>query len=393
MKSPRALVAIALGLAALALLELSAISPRLAQRQGIYLALALGTLLIATRIPMRFWKFTVPLLYLAGLSSLVAVLVIGRGAGAQRWIPLGPFHWQPAETMKLLLILTLAYGYSRRNDTWQMIQMGLLALLPMLLVLLEPDLATALTYFVIYAAVSLVMGRNLGLLLFLTLPPLAVAFSFNPWSFVVFVGLVLVLLYVVRVSPGYGLLLVFLVTTVGLVSPVLVDRLLHDYQKARIVAFLNPEKYRQGPGWQTLQARIALGSGGLWGKGYRRGTQKGLAFLPEAHTDFIFTSIGEEFGFVATALVILLFGIFFWGLASWADTLESAVFRGIAAGILGFLLYHTATNLATNLGLFPVTGIPLPFMTYGGSHLITEFAALGVLLRIHRESQEPRFAW
>ncbi len=393
MKSPRWLVLIALLLAALALLELSAISPRLFQRQTLYLALALLTLGVTARIPLRVWKYTMPVLYGLGLLSLALVLFVGRGAGAQRWIPLGPFHWQPAETMKLLLILTLAYGYERRNDTWQMLKMGVLTLLPMGLVLLEPDLATALTYFVIYAAVSLVMGRNLVLLLFLTLPPLAVAFSFNPWSFVVFLGVVLILLYVVRVSPGHGLLLVFLVTAVGLLSPVLVDHLLHDYQKARIVAFLNPEKYRQGPGWQTLQARIALGSGGLLGKGYRQGTQKGLAFLPEAHTDFIFTSIGEEFGFVATAMVMLLFVLFFWGLASWADTLESPVFRGIAAGVLGFFLYHTATNLATNLGMFPVTGIPLPFMTYGGSHLITEFAALGVLLRVAREAREPRFSW
>ncbi len=393
MKPLRWLLPIAGVLALLALVELSSIDPRWAARQAVYLALALGALLVTWRIPLRFWKFTVPILYLLGLLSLLAVLVVGHGAGARRWIALGPFHWQPAETMKLILILTLAYGYEKRNDTWQMIRMGFLTLLPLGLVLLEPDLATAITFFVIYVAVSLVMARNLAFLLLVTLPPLAVAFSFNSLSFLVFLGLVLLLLYLVRVTPGVGLVLVFLVTLVGLLSPVLVDRLLHDYQKARIVAFLNPEKYRQGPGWQTLQARIALGSGGLLGKGYRQGTQKGLAFLPEAHTDFIFTSIGEEFGFVATALVLILFALFFWFLALWADTLESPVFRGIAAGILGYLLYHTATNLATNLGMFPVTGIPLPFMTYGGSHLLTEFAALGILLRIHKESQEPRFAW
>lgn len=387
MKSLKGAIGIALFLSALALIELSSISRGYFIRQSLYLATALLGFFVASRVPVRLWKLWAPFLYLASLVLLVAVLFLG-GAGAKRWLTVGPVHLQPSELAKFSWILLIPRIYEKYGETPQILAAGAITLVPMLLVLIEPDLATSVTFFVMFVMVSAALGRNRLLLLYLTLLPLAILFSFSPWLFLLFLGLTVGVVVWMRIRVGAAFTLIFTLIVVGLLSPVIVNKGLKEYQRQRIVAFLNPEKYRTGPGWQTLQARIALGSGGLLGKGYKQGTQKGLAFLPEAHTDFIFSSVGEEFGLVASLTILGGFLLFLFNLAGWADELSFRYHRGVAVGVVAYFLYQSLTNLATNVGLFPVAGIPLPFMTYGGSHLLAEYLMLGILVAIHRREAE-----
>ncbi len=387
MKNLRVAIWIAVLLSLLSLLELSSISHGYFVRQAAYLGVALAAFVITSRIPVRFWKFWAPVLYIVSLLFLVGVLFLG-GTGAKRWLTLGPVHLQPSELAKFSWILLIPRIYERYGETPQILTAGIVTAVPMLLVLIEPDLATSVTFFVMFVMVSAVLGRNRVLLLYLTLVPLAIIFSFSPVLFLLFIGLSVGIVLWMRLRAGVALTLVFTLITVGLLSPVVVNKGLKPYQRQRIVAFLNPEKYRTGPGWQTLQARIALGSGGILGKGYKKGTQKGLAFLPEAHTDFIFSSFGEEFGLVGTLVVIGGFLILLFHLFGFAESLEFRYHRGVAVGVAAYFLYQSVTNLATNVGLFPVAGIPLPFMTYGGSHLLAEYLMLGILVAIQRREAE-----
>ncbi len=387
MKNLRIAIWIAVLLSLLSLLELSSISHGYFVRQAAYLGVALAAFVITSRIPVRFWKFWAPVLYIVSLLFLVGVLFLG-GTGAKRWLTLGPVHLQPSELAKFSWILLIPRIYERYGETPQILTAGIVTAVPMLLVLIEPDLATSVTFFVMFVMVSAVLGRNRVLLLYLTLVPLAIIFSFSPVLFLLFIGLSVGIVLWMRLRAGVALTLVFTLITVGLLAPVVVNKGLKPYQRQRIVAFLNPEKYRTGPGWQTLQARIALGSGGILGKGYKKGTQKGLAFLPEAHTDFIFSSFGEEFGLVGTLVVIGGFLILLFHLFGFAESLEFRYHRGVAVGVAAYFLYQSVTNLATNVGLFPVAGIPLPFMTYGGSHLLAEYLMLGILVAIQRREAE-----
>jgi len=172
---------------------------------------------------------------------------------------------------------------------------------------------------------------------------------------------------------------------VGFSTPILWQKVLKPYQRERILGFVYPEKYRHGSAWQTRQAKIALGSGGIFGKGYKKGTQKGLAFLPAAHTDFIFASIGEEFGFAGCFAIILGFFSLITAVLRRSQRVKEKGNRLLAQGIALSLAFSVLVNLGSNLGIFPVGGMPLPFISYGGSHLFFEFVSLGMVLSILRE--------
>jgi rod shape determining protein RodA len=287
-----------------------------------------------------------PWVYGVFLVSLVAVRVVGHKAmGARRWIGIGPVQFQPSEWVKLVLVLVMARYFANlggRNLTWPEIfkAFGLVGI-PMFLVLIQPDMGTMLTYAPILVAGLFLGGINLRQSLIL-----------------ITVGAVLV-----------G----------GVWSS---GKLLKSYQKARLTSFINPSNDPRGAGYQVLQSEIAVGSGGIWGKGAEKGTQTQGYFLPIPYTDFIFAAFSEEHGFIGAFFVLLLYFLILMRLIQNAQTAADLPGSLIIMGIVAVLTFQIAVNVGMVIGLMPVTGIPLPLMSYGGSSVLFSFLALGVAMNV-----------
>lgn len=367
------------------LLELSAIKDIFfwGQIQRLILAIVAGMLFYL--LPFKNLKLLSYVFHVLILILLVVVLFSSH-EDVKRWIPIGSFNIQPSEFAKLSLILVISRIYAEREKikNSQVLKALLVTMLTAALVLIEPDLATSVTYFFIFFAITYGVGAPREILIPLILVPLSALFSIHPLLIVIlFVG-TFVYLKLRNFSPFIILINLFLILTVSLSTPIIWKKGLKEYQKQRLTAFLAPEKYKNREAWQIYQAQIALGSGGLTGKGLGKGTQKGLAFLPAAHTDFIFTSFGEEFGFLGTSFLLLLYSLFLVFILKLTQR-TGRYHKGILLGIWGYFFYHYALNMAANVSLFPVAGIPLPFMTFGGSHIIVEFIMLSMLFRILKE--------
>jgi len=287
-------------------------------------------------------------LYVIVLALLVVVLITGKTSrGAQRWIPLGPFAFQPSEFAKLVLILVLASYYARApREGWmqRVVLPGLIMMPGLFLILKQPDLGSGLSFLAIYAAMLLVVGvrsKALGIILLFSLMLFPFAWEMMWGS-------------------------------------------LHDYQQQRIMAFVDPSYDPGGKGYHALQSRIAIGSGELLGKGLYGGTQSQLKFLPEGHTDFVFAVFAEEWGFLGVLVLLALFvGLIILSLEI-AHTAKDMLGALLAAGIIAMICFCVVVNIGMTAGMFPIVGIPLPLMSYGGSAMVTAMAALGLLLNIKR---------
>jgi rod shape determining protein RodA len=281
-------------------------------------------------------------LYIVAVASLIVVLIFGqRYLGARRWVKMpGGIHFQPSEWVKLILVLAVAKYFAdlhQRELSWpDFFKAGLMVGFPMLLVLGQPDLGTALTYLPIA-----VMGLFLGGL---------------RWKQAVTV-----------------------VVLAGLMMP-LAWHGLKDYQKARLTSFMEPEADRQGSGYQVNQSLIAVGSGGIWGSS--AGSQTHLAFLPVPQTDFIFAAFAEEHGFVGALGVMLLYFIVLMRLTQNAQTAPDRAGTFVVMGVVAVLSFHVLVNVGMVVGFMPVTGIPLPLMSYGGSSVLFMFLALGIVMNV-----------
>ena len=288
----------------------------------------------------------VPWAYGVCLLALLAVLAIGQKVlGARRWIRVGPMHFQPSEWVKLVLIIAVARYFANlggRSLTWKDIFKAFaLVGIPLLLVLKQPDLGTSLTYTPILIAGLFLGGVNLRQALILS---------------------------------TCGLALVAGVWSSG--------KLLNPYQKARLTSFINPDNDPRGTGYQLLQSKIAVGSGGVWGKGAEKGTQTQGDFLPIPHADFIFAAFSEEHGFVGALLVLLLYFLILMRLIQNAQTAADLPGSLIIMGIVAVLTFQIAVNVGMVIGFMPVTGIPLPLMSYGGSSVLFTFLALGAVMNV-----------
>jgi rod shape determining protein RodA len=288
--------------------------------------------------------------YVASIVSLLAVAVVGkRYLGAKRWVQLpSGQHFQPSEWVKLVLILALAKYFSgegeRQASLSDIAKAGLIVAVPMLLVLKQPDLGTALTYLPVA-----IMGLFLG------------GIQFRHAAVIMLVACVLL-----PAAWIYG--------------PKL--HLVKQYQKDRLTGFLHPEADSQKSGYQLEQSKIAVGSGGIWGKGTRKGTQTQGSFLPEPHTDFIFAAWSEEHGFVGAVALLLLYFMVLMRLIHNAQTAPDSAGGFVVMGVVAVLLFHILVNAGMVVGFMPVTGIPLPLMSYGGSSVLFMFLALGIVMNI-----------
>jgi len=315
-------------------------------KQIMFIAAGLAGMVVLSRIDYHRLLDISPWAYGIFVLSLVAVKLVGHKAlGARRWIGIGPVQFQPSEWVKLVLILIVARYFANlggRNLTWREIFKAFVIVgIPMLLVLIQPDLGTTLTY-----APILVAGLFLG------------GISFRQAAILTVCGLALI---------------------AGVWSS---GKILKPYQKTRLTSFINPQNDPRGAGYQVLQSEIAVGSGGIWGKGMEKGTQTQGYFLPIPYTDFIFAAFSEEHGFVGAASVLLLYFFILMRLIQNAQTAADLPGSLIIMGIVAVLTFQIAVNVGMVIGFMPVTGIPLPLMSYGGSSVLFTFLALGVAMNV-----------
>jgi rod shape determining protein RodA len=315
-------------------------------KQIYWIAGGLAVMFVFSKIDYHKLIDFVPWAYGFSLVALVAVKLVGtKVLGARRWIKIGPMHFQPSEWVKLILILLVARYFANlggRSLTWTDIFKALaLVGAPMALVLIQPDLGTTLTYTPILIAGLLLGGINMKQTLILG--TCAVALVAGVWTS---------------------------------------GKALKPYQKARLTSFINPGDDPKGSGYQLLQSKIAVGSGGIWGKGAAKGTQTQGDFLPIPHADFIFAAFGEEHGFVGAVFVLLLYFYVLMRLIQNAQTAADLSGSLIIMGVVAVLTFQIAVNVGMVIGFMPVTGIPLPLMSYGGSSVLFTFLALGTVMNV-----------
>ncbi len=369
-------------------------------KQLIWLGLGLTAAVLMFRTSPRLLEWATP--YAFGISVLVLLftLFVGTGAGTaaseRSWISIGGLRLgQPAELAKLAAILMLARWLAERREApatlrdllWPCVIAGL----PTLLVIKQPDLGSAMVFITILFAMLYWAGTKPSLLVLLGSPVigLVLAFSTVAWGAWIIVLFALLLWWRPYVWEGLAVMLANLV--MGVVAVPFWQRLA-PYQQNRLLAFLNPQQDPRATGWHVIQSKIAIGSGGFLGQGFTQGPQKRLAFLPAQFTDFIFSVVGEELGFVgvlvALALLVALILILLRIARRATDPYSSLCVFGVAA----LLFTHIIENVGMTVNLLPITGIPLPFFSYGGSFLLTCFIAVGICLRVAWESRQSGYA-
>lgn len=355
-------------------------------KQLIFAGISLGMIWLLIRLPMPILDLIIIPAYVLNLLALIAVLFTPAVNGAHRWFSFLGLNYQPSESAKLLTILVVARAISRDNLTEiKQILYGLgLTLMPVLLILIEPDFGTTLVFFFSLLAMLVAAEVPLVYLLLLISPVVSMLSSLWLPAIFIWIAILVVLLLWARLSWVTITIAGILNGFLALIMPMFWNGL-KDYQQSRIVSFFNPMADPLGAGYQIIQAKIAIGSGSILGKGWLMGTQKNMNFLPEHHTDFIFSVIGEEFGFIGAFLLLGVFFFFFWRLITDIGEIKVRERKIASAGIFAFFMFQTFINIGMNIGLVPATGIPLPFVSYGGSNLLFNSLAVGVILKYLNE--------
>lgn len=322
------------------------------QRQGVFALVNVLIIFVILNFDYKILAKFAPALYIINLVMLLAVMFVGQSAlGAQRWIQIGPISLQPSEFSKLIMIIALADLLDKKQGRLyslkDIIPIFLYVGIPFILVLKQPDLGTALVFMAILFGMIYIAGIRTKHLMMI----FGAGIAFMPifWHF------------------------------------------LKDYQKMRLTVFMDPNVDPLGSGYHIIQSKIAIGSGMLFGKGLFAGTQSQLNFLPENHTDFIFAVIGEELGFIGAFFILVLYFILLHRGIKIAGSARDNFGTLLATGITSMMAFHVLVNVGMNAGIMPVTGIPLPFMSYGVSALTTNMVSIGVLLNIYMRRQKIMF--
>jgi rod shape determining protein RodA len=356
-----------------------------AHKQLVWVLAGIPIILICAFIPPSIWFSTAWFFYGFTIALLLFVKIAGAiGMGAERWIAVGSMRFQPSEMGKLALVLATArFLADNRVDLKQFRYiLGAISLtaVPMLLVLAQPDLGTGLIYIFIMLPMLMRAGLPWTWLLFLLAPVIAAILSTNIFLLLLFILGLGALLYTAEVRILLMSLILSISAGIGFTLP-LFWSLLQPYQQKRILIFLNPESDPLGSGYQIIQSKVAVGSGGLLGKGYMAGSQTQLDFLPERHTDFIFSVLAEEFGFIGCLLVIGLFTMLIMRLVLLGLGHRNSFCAIALTGFASIFFFHVLVNIGMTLGIMPVTGLPLTFITYGGSFMWTNLLIIGIVLK------------
>ncbi len=372
----------------------SSIVTGLWMRQLEWFILALLLIPLILRIPVAWLEWGAQPAYAFGLVILVLTLFIGTGAGTAEsvsgWIAIGPVRIQTAEIAKIVVILMLARVLGEWREApqtlWGLWKPIAVVMVPMALVMLQPDLGTALVFASILIWSLFWAGTPLLTLFLLVSPVLGLFLSINTWVWGVYIILLGVVVWRTRTTLSEAASVMGVNIAAGTIALPLWNSLA-TYQKNRFLVFLDPSVDPRGAGYNLIQSRVAIGSGGWFGKGFTEGTQKRLAFLPEQHTDFIFSVVGEEWGFLGVTLVLLAFGLIFWRLVRIAERSSDPFASLVPFGLFGSWFAHVLVNVGMTVGIMPITGIPLPFVSYGGSFLLVNLLAMAIVQRIAAEGR------
>lgn len=362
-------------------------------KQTIAAGLGLILLLVAAFTPARTLQLISYPAYFLSLLMLVTVLLIGKQvSGSMSWFSVGPFSFQPSEFAKVTTVLALA-KYLQRGDinlrnVKHILVASAIVLAPVLLILKQPDTGTAMIFIGMFLPVVFWGGAsNFTLVTVISPGIVAVAALLGPTPFfIAIVGLAIVI-YLTRQNWISAAAVFSMLVLVGISVQSIHDRL-RPYQQKRIATFLDPSADPQGAGYNVLQSKVAIGSGGFFGKGFLKGTQTQLNFIPAQWTDFIYTVPGEEFGLLGAVAVLILFMVLLFRGVRIASTIKNPYGSFAAIGIIGVFATHIFMNIGMALGMMPVVGVPLPFLSYGGSALLADMLMVGLLLNLYANRKE-----
>ncbi|MCL1957352.1 MAG: rod shape-determining protein RodA [Fibromonadales bacterium] len=362
-------------------------------KQVIHFAVGSLIAVVIVFMPATFWKNIAWIAYFFAIIALVFVAGSGHiSKGAGRWIDIAGFRFQPSEFSKIAYLLASSLWLSKNRISIEqpktLIVPGLLFIVPFLLVLKQPNLSTAL----VFTAMTIVQFYWAGFRmvdLFLLISPIAsVIFSaVSP----LYWNLLIISVFFVSIKFKFPLWIIIFVMALDIGSGYasqMAWNSMKDHQRSRILTFVDPMRDPKGEGYQVIQSQVAIGSGGMFGKGYGEGSQVNLSFLPEEHTDFIFSVLGEQFGFVGTFVVLVLFFILLWRGIMICRLHENRFVNLVVAGACTILFFHTVVNVAMTIGWMPVTGLPLPFLSYGGSFVLTCMILVGLMLNMRLKGKD-----
>ena len=360
------------------------------KKQLMWLAISLFLLVLVMRVPVRWLEWLAPVLYGSSILLLVVTLAFGTGGGTaasmKGWIRVGGFAVQPSQFANVATVLMLGRLMGNWRDVpqtiWDLWKPIVITVIPMVLVLMQPDLGTAMVFGGVLLATIFWAGTPAGILFMLLCPAIGLALAYvATWVYSIYmIGLIVFLyLYRARLSEAIAVFGMNIVT--GALAWSLWNSL-DPYQQARITSFVDPTTDPQGTGYHVIQSTISIGSGGIFGQGFLRGPHKRGAYIPEQHTDFIYSVVGEELGLIGAGGVLLVYFLILWRLVKLAERLADPFAGIVVFGIAGAWFTHILVNVGMTLGVMPVTGIPLPFLSYSGSFLLATFLALGVAQRV-----------
>ena len=369
------------------------------QRQLLWLALGATAAFVMFRFSPRLLEWATPYVYGGAVLLLLVTLFVGTGAGtgvhSRSWLGIAGLRLgQPAELAKPAVILMLARWLATRREgpatLRELVPPCAIAGVPFILVLLQPDLGSALVFVAILFAMLFWAGTKPTVLFMLASPVIGLVLAFSTVVWGAWIVLLLGLLLWWRPYVWEGLTVMLANVAMGVIALPFWKHLA-PYQQSRLLSFLNPEVDPRATGWHVIQSKVAIGSGGLFGKGFTLGTQKRLAFLPAQHTDFIFSVVGEELGFVGVLAALALFAALILILFRIARRATDPYSGLCVFGCAGLLFTHIVENVGMTINLLPITGIPLPFFSYGGSFLLACWLAVGIALRVAWESRQSGY--
>ncbi len=362
-------------------------------RQVIWTAIGFTAMLITMVVPLRMIQRTAYVMFFSSLTLLLLVLVMGKVVyGSKSWLGVGGMGIQPSEFVKVTTILALASYLSKSNinvaNLKDLIKASGFVALPCVLIMLQPDFGTALTFVGMLIPILYWAGASNFMIVIIIAPAfVAGAAIIGTTAFLIVLVLLAVALYMVREDRFFATLMFGFNTMIGVFVQVVYEKL-PMYQQKRITTFLDPNNDPLGAGYNVIQAKVAIGSGGLLGKGFLHGTQTQLNFIPKQWTDFIFCVPGEEFGFVGALVVFGLFAVLLFHGVKLASTAKNKFGSLVAIGVTALLTFHVLVNIGMTMGLMPVIGIPLPFLSYGGSSLCSYMIMAGLLMNVYANRKE-----
>jgi rod shape determining protein RodA len=368
------------------------------RQQLIWFLLGLAGAYAMSRASVRMLEWLAVPMYVFTTVLLVSLLFIGKGAGTamstKSWLVIGGFRLgQPSELAKLTVVLMLGKLLAgSREPPKALIELwrpALIVAVPWLLIMAQPDLGSGIVFVGIFFAMLFWSGISWRLLLLIASPVISLILTVSTQLWGAWFLLLLALVIWYKPYLWEGVFLVAANVVMGVVAPILWERL-EPYQQNRLRVFLDPSIDPRRSGYHVIQSQIAIGSGGWFGEGYTQGSQKRLAFLPEQHTDFIFAVLGEELGFLGVIVALSLFLILFVRIIRIAERANDSFSSLVAFGLLASWFVHVLVNVGMTLNLMPITGIPLPFFSYGGSFMLASWLAIGVLVRIAHEGRGGR---